>query len=157
MKKKWLILVLGLPVLLLAVWLWTAGSRQIPVDVIGDFSEKDVAEIVAAAKRELRREILPNLSWQSLKAMPAAIKRYSTIKLITILQRNHDEALIFAWQKTNEVIRFSSKTNYFVEVNIRSAEPPPALEQYNYLAGSNSVPLYLERGTNGWKHWTPRR
>ena len=85
-KWKWLILLVCIPVLLFAVWLWLACSSKIPVDFVGELSEKDVAEIVAAVRSKMRREVFPNFSWQSLKSMPGVIKRNSSIKLITIFK-----------------------------------------------------------------------
>ena len=122
-KWKWLISLLCLPVLCFAVWLWTVGGRQIPVDVIGDISEKDVTEIVAAAKRELRSRIFPNFSWQTFKDMPAAVRRYSSIKLVTVGALRTNEAWVMFWQKTNDVTRFSP----------------------------NTYTLIISRSTNGWQ------
>ena len=62
--------------------MWAMSGRETPVEVIGELPAKDVAEIKVAVKRKMRRDILPNLSWESFKHMPKAIKEYSSIKLI---------------------------------------------------------------------------
>jgi hypothetical protein len=153
MKRKWewLILLLCLPLLLFAGWLWMVGGRQIPVDVIGDVPEKDVAEIVVEARRAMRHDIFPNFSWKSLKDLPAAIRRYSTIKLITVLFESRGGVSVFVWQTTNGVTRFSSKINYF-DVGITNHQTLPFnLVVYYGLAASNSWQFAMHRETNGWK------
>jgi hypothetical protein len=150
-KWKWLVPLLCLPVLLFAVWLWTVGGRQIPVDVIGDLPEKDVAEIVAAAKRELRRYILPNFSWQTFKDMPAAIRRYSSIKLITVWKEHPDFAYVHFWKTTNGVSRFSSKTIYANSFHFgQTSLPEPVLTYFNQ-ANTNAYLFCMSRNTNGWQ------
>ena len=150
-KWRWLIL-LCLPLLAFAVWILSIGGRQIPVDVIGDLPEKDVTEIVAAAKRELRHEILPNFSWQSLKNMPAAIRRCSSIKLITVFKHDADIANVLLWQKTNGVPRYSSKTNYANLDENASKNVEESGITYHIQLLTNADELLMVRDTNGWRY-----
>ena len=148
-KWKWLIL-LCLPVLGFAVWLWAVGGRQIPVDVIGGFSEKDATELIAAAKSEQRRQIFPNLSLKTLKSMPAAIRRYSNVKLITVCERNSAFAIAFLWQKTNGVIRYAPRTNYDDVFNFETESLDEIALKYFGYAYTNAYQLIMYRDSNGW-------
>ena len=115
-KWKWLIL-LCLPLLLFVLLIWTISSHQIPVDVIGEVPEKDVAEIVAAVKRDMRRQILPSFSWRFVKQMPKKIRAYTSIKLISIGGReNH--AAILVWLNTNGVPRDPSTVKIWSDVEL---------------------------------------
>ena len=153
-KWKWLIL-LCIPMLCFAVWILTFGGRQIPIDVIGEFSEKDVTEIMAAAKHELRSEIFPNFSWKSLKGMPTAIRRYSSIKLVTVAALSTNGAHVILWQKTNGVTRFSSKTNY-LELSMSDSENERSAVSKNFQQSLiNASHLWMSRSTTGWYALTP--
>jgi hypothetical protein len=149
-KWKWLIL-LCLPVLLFAVLIWSISGRQIPVVVIGELPRRDVDEIVAAAKREMRREIFPNFSWQSIKGMPKAIERYSSIKLFTIIQdmRDGDAVIISVWNDTNG---FSSPTlsNEWLNSNWTNSN------SQLWLATHKAHPFVLNKGLIGWTNRFPR-
>ena len=149
-KWKWLIL-LCIAVLCFAVWILTVGGRQIPVYVIGELSEKEVTEIVAAAKRELRQDIFPNFSWQSLKDVPAAIRRYSSIKLITVSVVHTNAAWVFLWHSTNGVTSFSSKTNYFELRWFEKENERGAFHNYRKQAGTSPYELIFFYRTNGWQ------
>ncbi len=100
MKWKWASL-FGIPVVIFAVLIWIIPARKIPVDVIGDFSAKDVETIVAFAKGEIRQHVLPDLSWRSIRRMPQRFKRYSSIKLITIIGSRDSQAGVYVWSNTN--------------------------------------------------------
>jgi hypothetical protein len=160
-KWKWLIL-LCLAVLCFAVWIVSVGGRPIPVDVVGELSEKEVAEIVAAARREMRREVLPNFSWQSLKNMASVIKRNSSIKLITIFKREpfapHEPGLIpffphrpiayvYLWSNTNGLQRLTSTQGNYMEFS-DYYKRPPAAKQFATMCRPQNCTLY-SIGNNG--------
>lgn len=144
MKKKWLIL-LAIPVLLIAILVCALGSGETPVELVGEMPEQDVAEITARVKQMLRQQILPDLSWRSVKHIPKALKNYSTIKLITIVADPNRSATVVAWLNTNNVPYFSSTTGH--------ADQSLIFRKYNILhsAVSNSFLLKMKRQTNGWE------
>jgi len=85
MKKKWIMLPLFFTMLTCCVgsaWFSVDGAN--PVDVHGPLTTNDVREIRRLFRNEMRLEILPNLSWTSIKGLPMAIKRYSRTKLTGI-------------------------------------------------------------------------
>jgi hypothetical protein len=136
-KWKWLIL-LCIPALLFAVLVWNISGRQIPVDVIGELPEKDVAEITAAVKREMRREIFPNFSWQSLKDAPKAVRAYFGIKLISISVDGDKNAFVYLFRETNGL----------------PASRPDRLENGVHVFPIGAVwtgsMISMEKRTNGW-------
>jgi hypothetical protein len=79
----------------------TVSDRQIPLEVYGKLPAEDITGIVSAAKREMRREIFPNLSWQSLKEAPKAIRACFGIKLITVHADGPAGALVYLFRETN--------------------------------------------------------
>ena len=118
--------------LVFAVWLWTVGGRQIPVDVIGELPEKDVAAIIAGVKRDMRREIMPDFSLQSLRRMPGALKRYSSIKLFTVASvKDMDNCfIIITWSTTNNFSR-STFSNSFLRIDEFSPNPQSMISSNN--------------------------
>jgi hypothetical protein len=148
MKWKWLIL-LCIPVVLCGVLIWSISARKIPVDVFGDLSEKDVAEIKALARHEMLRGIMPDFSWRSLKRMPRAIKDYSSIKLFTLLTlptiRSSNSVFVVLWSDTNGLSR-SVFANELYDTN----ESIPHL-QYE-LCLSNGFRFTFERMQGGWTY-----
>ena len=146
MKRKWKWLVLlCLPVLCFAMWLLAVGGRQIPVDVIGDISQNDVTEIVSFVKREMRREVMRDFSWQSLKAIPGVIKRNSSIKLFTVCQLGPNFVIVFAFMNTNDVPRFTNATNYLYLA--RNVETDVKLTT---LSRTKALRFPVSKGSNGW-------
>ena len=120
--------------LFLSVLIWTVSDRQIPVEVLGKLPAEDVAEIVSAAKREMRREIFPNLSWQSLKEAPKAIRAYVGIKLIAIRAYETNDVLVYLFRETN---------------GFTAGKPDIGSKTQIWPIGTLSLHS-LEKRTNGW-------
>jgi hypothetical protein len=151
MKKKWKwLILLCLPVLIFAVWLWTVGGRQIPVDVFGELPEKDVAEIVTLVKRQMRRHILPKVSWKNLKRVPSELKEYLKTKLITIdwcnPGTNREFADVWIWSNTNGMPRWTSDSKLSVNGKIT----PLGSEIADFASSNGANAIILERRSNGW-------
>ena len=101
-----------------AVWLWTVGGRQIPVEVFGGLPTNEVAEITKTVRSEMRRQILPDLSWRSLKGMPSALKRYSSVKLFTIMpwgNQSGEFAQVTAWTDGNRLPRYYFSNGWYYQ------------------------------------------
>jgi hypothetical protein len=82
-KKKHLILILpGLAVLAGICWQFTRPVKAIPVH--GNLSAKDVADIRRVVEQDMRRRILTDFSWKSLKALPANARNYFKYKITEI-------------------------------------------------------------------------
>jgi hypothetical protein len=84
-RKRKVIAMVGLVLLAAgaAVFLFTRDSGP-PVVVHGDLSEKDVAQIKSAVKRELWKEAVPNFSWATLKALPRSVRWALKVRLRSI-------------------------------------------------------------------------
>ncbi len=144
LKWKWLVL-FGIPVMIFTPLVWALFTPQTPVDVIGKLSEKDVVEITAAVKREMRREIMPDFSWRSFKAAPGVIKRNSSIRLFTFSEWLPNFVNVYVWLNTNELPRFTESTNYFL---LRRGTG--AADKFLALARTNALNLKISRDSNGW-------
>jgi hypothetical protein len=144
-KWKWLIL-LCIPVVLFVVLLWSAGSRTIPVDVVGELSNEDVAEITAGIKREMRRQIMPDFSWQSFKAAPGVLKRNLAIKLFTISEWTPRFANVYVWLNTNELPRFTRSEN-----SIFLKPGSDAYDKFRALAYTNALNMRFSHHSNRWE------
>ncbi len=150
MKSTWILLLL-MPALLFAVLIWAVSSRQIPIAVIGEIPAKDAEEIYMATKRQMRSYILPNLSWQSFKSLPRAIKLYSTVKLITIEQIGRYQYYVRLIYKTNGLPRLVPITNIWLTGTV--ADEATRLRDFTL---HNCVDWDVRRETNGlqlYKTW----
>jgi hypothetical protein len=67
----------------IALFLLTRDSGP-PVEVYGNFSARDVAQIKSAVRRELWREAFPNFSWATIKALPHEVKRVPKTHITTV-------------------------------------------------------------------------
>jgi hypothetical protein len=74
-KRKIIVVVLLVMLLGGASVFFLSRDSGTPVQVSGDFSAKDVAQIKSAVRRSLWREAFPGFSMQTLKALPGAVKR----------------------------------------------------------------------------------
>lgn len=83
MKKKWIILI-SVVVVSLAGAVWFNGGGEQPVEIKGDLSAKDVADIKGVVRRELRRRILPGFSMQNIKELPTTVKNFSRLRIRSI-------------------------------------------------------------------------
>ena len=53
-------------------------------EVIGNLPDKDVNEITAVVRHELRKEVLPRFSWESVRELPSSIRRYRRSPILSI-------------------------------------------------------------------------
>lgn len=145
MKKKWLIILL-IPILLVALLAAVISNRGIPVHIIGEIPENDVKEITTLLRRELRREILPDLTWKSLKELPKSIKEYTGIKLISLVLVTNTQIALFVWSNTNDVPRYTALSIYVTA----DGEITPVGTTFFTLASTNAQPFVADHRTNGW-------
>jgi hypothetical protein len=87
MKKKRIIAVAAL--LLFGSLFWYFCPRPAPpVHVVGDFSAEDIAAIKKVVRQERKKEILDCFSWNKVKDLPRAIRKYSTTEIVEIQRRD---------------------------------------------------------------------
>jgi hypothetical protein len=136
MKRKWKWLVFAsVPVLIVAAWLFVISAGNVPIDVVGSLSKKDVAEIVALVKQKFRRETLPDFSWRSIRNFPAAYRRYSSIKLYTIVPSADAAGVwVVSWYETNAITRRVFDRYWSNEMRASSHLDWEAISDTNWIA-----------------------
>lgn len=104
--------------------IWFVARREEQIEVRGNLSAKDLAEIKSAVKSELRQEILPDFSWSSIKSMPTATSRYfqNRIRVVAVLDN------------TNSVI-------------VGFGNPQRLSDSFELMRGTNGWSVNL----NGWR------
>lgn len=143
-KFCWLIIFL-VTACFFATWLWNSTGHNIPVYVIGELPEHDVAEIVEIIKHELRWRILPSISWRSIRELPRAIKKYANTKLITIYKERGDFVAVNVWSKTNGLPLFHSPTNY-----VGQTGPTSNGFIYDSMAKTGADLIWVKKTSSGW-------
>jgi len=86
MKKKTIIVVMilsGFGSGYFGLVCFSDGGKY-PIEVVGNLTTNEVQEIREIARKQLRRQVLPNLSWASIKGIPQALKCYTKTKLLKI-------------------------------------------------------------------------
>src|ERR1700722_5183228 len=160
MKKKWKwLFLLAIPLVLFAVLIWTMTGRDIPVDVYGDLPEKDVAELTAIVKQNLRGPRLPGLSWDSIKNFPRVYKYYHNFKLFSVVYDKAGESVqVLAWQYTNALKRADRSLGYpILDTNYSAYQ-----HRNTIYFGATMQPVVVQslgaeiiftfhKTTNGWK------
>jgi hypothetical protein len=86
MKKKAAILILVIVALCVCSigFVWLNSDSDYPVEVAGRLTTNEVKQIKRLVRSGLSREILPNISWASIKGLPQAYKIYSKTKVLRI-------------------------------------------------------------------------
>ncbi len=79
--RKRVSIALGIVILVIAGTLAPAPPR---IPVTGDLPAKDVASILRLVRADLRRDILPDLSWDSVSDLPNTIRNYRSERVYSI-------------------------------------------------------------------------
>jgi len=99
MRRKTVIIGLGVLVLLGAAMLVMIVPSEEPIEVLGALSKREVRDIRIAVQRKIQPKILPDLSMQSLREAPGIILgRYTKPlpKIWRIEGRNREFAAVIA-------------------------------------------------------------
>lgn len=125
--------------------------------VQGQITSQDAAEVVQFAKREIRRNILPDFSWASLKRAPAALKGYLSIKLIEVQAPSLPETSIVevrVWLNTNGLEKFPGHMNYPAGGYLGGGDPESERwRDFWPYAADNSQSFLLLRKANSWAYF----
>jgi len=72
------------------------------VPVTGDLSAKEVMCIMRLVRADLRREILPALSWDDLKDLPNTFRRYRSERVSSIEVLTNGTVQVWCWRDSSE-------------------------------------------------------
>ena len=92
MKRKVMIAVLILLVMAAGTVgiIYFSDGGDYPISVTGNLSTNDVKDIKAVVRDHLRKEIIPDISWTSIKGLPMAVRTYSKTYVLTIISVTND-------------------------------------------------------------------
>jgi hypothetical protein len=123
-EMKWKVAV-GIAAILIALAVVLVCSRppQVPIQVSGGLTEREVSDICASVRRSMRSRIFPDLSRQSLVAAPRAI-------------------LEWIRRPRPEIWKVEARNDVFVAVTGRFARDNPPCPR---------VFWGVFKGTNGWR------
>src|SRR5947209_2385221 len=65
-------MLVALVLLILGGSIWFATRREEKIEIIGNVSAKDLAEIKSIVRAERRRSVFPSFSWQTIVDLPTA-------------------------------------------------------------------------------------
>lgn len=128
MKRKVMIAVLVLVVMAASMVgiVYFSDGGDYPISVTGNLSTNDVKDIKAVVQHHLRKEIIPDISWSSIKGLPTAVRTYSKTHVLTIIS------------VTNVV------SEQWVVVSL-------GFNDSNGIPTSVGLDKWFRRGTNGWE------
>jgi hypothetical protein len=101
-KKKRIILIAMLFLVFSGI-LWFATRREVPIEVQGNLSSKDVAAIKRVVRREMRRQVFPNFSWPTFKQLPKAVKKFSALRIKYISTKGNRVVAIVVTEEAGRV------------------------------------------------------
>jgi len=82
--RKRVSIALGIVTLVIVGMIFLATTPQPRIRITGDLPAKDVTRVLQLVRAEMRRDILPDLSWASVKDLPRTIRHYRSERLHSI-------------------------------------------------------------------------
>jgi len=73
--------------------IWFIAGHEERIAVRGNLSARDLAEIKRAVRSELRKEILPDFSWRSIKSVPSEASKYLQRRIKVVVQAGDTNAV----------------------------------------------------------------
>jgi hypothetical protein len=83
MRKKRALFIVIL-VLLCSSLVWFVANHERPIPVNGELPAEDEKEILRLARRQMRREYFPELSWANIKNLPRELYAYNGLSVRSI-------------------------------------------------------------------------
>jgi hypothetical protein len=105
-KKIALVLVLILAVVGVC---WVLASRRAPMVVVGNLSQKDVAEITRAVRHQMWRNTFKRVSWKMLKELPGNVLRNATCHISGVYGEGSSAVVLVANSKSRPPTMFEAQ------------------------------------------------
>lgn len=106
-RKK---IVVALVLFLAAVGVcWLLTSRRAPMVVVGNLSQKDVAEITRAVHHQMWRNTFTRFSWKMLKELPGNVLRNATCHISGVYGEGGSAVVLVANSKSRPPTMFEAQ------------------------------------------------